>query len=81
MRVEGEHPLQQVQGLAVRVGVELGPGDLWFVREGLDVAPCLLVNDTVEILLAGGAEDGEDVVELVQIMLPGEDWPVGQHLG
>ena len=81
MRVEGEHPLQQVQGLAVRVGVQLGPGDLGLVRQGLDIASSLLIYDTVEILLAGGAEDGEDVVELVQIMLPGEDWPVGQHLG
>ena len=37
--VEGEHLLQQVQRLRVSVGVELAPGDLWFVRERLDVGP------------------------------------------
>ena len=81
VRVEGEHPLQEVQGLAVRVGVKFGPRDLWFVWQRLDVASSLLVYDTVEILLTGGAEDSEDVVELVQVVLPGEDWSVGQHLG
>ena len=29
VRVEGEHLLEQVQGLWVRVRVETGPGDLW----------------------------------------------------
>ena len=37
--VEGEHLLEQVQRLRVSVGVELAPGDLWFVGERLDVRP------------------------------------------
>ena len=79
--VEGEHPLQEIKGLAVRVGVEFGPGDLWFVRQRLDVAPSLLVNDTVEILLTRRAQDCKDVVQLVQVVFPGEDRSVGEHLG
>ena len=43
--------------------------------------PGLLIDDAVEVLLAGGAEDGEDVVELIQVVLAGEDGAVGHHLG
>ena len=78
--IECEHPLQQVQGLAVCIGVKFFPGDFGFIGQGLDIAARLLIDDTVEVLLAGGAKDGQDVVELVQVMLPGEYWPVGQHL-
>ena len=80
VRVEGKHSLQEIQGLAVRIGVKFCPGNLWFVRQRLDVASSLLINDTVEILLTWRAEDCKDVVELVQVVFPGEDWSVGQHL-
>ena len=78
--VEGEHSLQEIQCLAVRIGIQFCPGDLWFVRERLDVASSLLVNDTVEVLLTWRAKDCKDVVELVKVVLPGEDGSVGEHL-
>ena len=80
VRVEGEHSLQQVQGLAISGGVKFCPGDLWLVRQGLNVAASLLIDDTVEILLAWGTEDCKDVVELVKVVFSREDWSVGQHL-
>lgn len=40
----------------------------------------LLIDDAVEVLLAGRAEHAEDVVELVEVVLAGKDGPVGQHL-
>ena len=80
VRVEGEHSLQEVQGFAVRVGVKFCPGDLWLVRQGLNITASLLVNDTVEILLAWGTEDCKDVVQLVKVVFSREDWSVGQHL-
>lgn len=40
----------------------------------------LLIDDAVEVLLAGRAEHAEDVVELVEVVLAGEDRSVGQHL-
>lgn len=41
----------------------------------------LLVDDALEVLLAGGAQHTKDVVELVQVVLAGEDGTVRQHLG
>ena len=40
----------------------------------------LIVEDGLQILLAGGAQHPHDVVELVQVMLPGKDRAVGEHL-
>lgn len=41
----------------------------------------LLIDDALQVLLAGRAQHAEDVVELVQIVLAREDGAVGQHLG
>ena len=40
----------------------------------------LVVEDGLQILLAGGAEHPHDVVELVQVMLTRKDRAVGEHL-
>ena len=40
----------------------------------------LVVEDGLEVLLAGRPEHAHDVVQLVQVMLAGEDGPVGEHL-
>ena len=37
----------------------------------------LVVEDGLQILLAGGAEHPHDVVELVQVMLTGKDRAIG----
>ena len=50
--------------LSVSVGVELAPGNLWFVGQRLQVRASFLVYNTVEIVRAGGAEDAQDVVQL-----------------
>ena len=49
--------------------------DLWFVWKGLEVAPGLLVYDAVEVVRGRGAEDAEDVVQLIQVVLPRENRP------
>ena len=41
----------------------------------------LVVEDGLQVLLAGGPEHAHDVVQLVQVMLAGEDGAVGEHLG
>ena len=48
---------------------------LWLVGKGLQVAPRLLVDDAVEVVGSGRAEDAEDVVELVKVVLAREYWP------
>ena len=39
-----------------------------------------MVDDTHEVVRGGRAQDVEDVVQLVQIVLAREDCSVGQHL-
>ena len=66
--VEGEHLLQQVHGLGVGVGVQLREGDFGLERQGGEVATGLVIQDRGQILLRGGAQDPEDVVEPIKIM-------------
>ena len=78
--VEGQHLLQQVEGLGVGLGVDSCEGDLWSEGERGEVAARLVIEDGGEVLLCGGAQHAHDVVELVQVVLAGEDWSVGDHL-
>ena len=41
----------------------------------------LVVDDAVEVLGVGRAQDAQDVVQLVQVVLAREDGPVREHLG
>ena len=66
--------------LHICVGVEPPPGDLAFRGQRLEVAARLVVDDAHEIVRAGGAQDVEDVIELVQVVLAREYGSVGQHL-
>ena len=47
----------------------------------MKIASGLLIDDAIEIIGAGGAENTEDVVELVEVVLAREDGAVGEHLG
>ena len=67
--------IENVCYLWICIGVELAPWDLWLVGKGLQVAPRLLVDDAVEVVGSGRAEDAEDVVELVKVVLAREYWP------
>ena len=78
--VEGQHLLQQVEGLGVGLGVDSCEGDLWSEGERGEVAARLVIEDGCEVLLCGGAQHAHDVVELVQVVLAGEDGAVGEHL-
>lgn len=80
VRVECQHLVQQVERLGVRVGVQPRPGHFGLERQRLQVAAGLLVDDALQILWRRGAQDTQDVVQLVQIVLAGEDRPVAQHL-
>ena len=40
----------------------------------------LVIDDALQVLLGGGAQHRQDVVELVQVVLAGEQRPVAQHL-
>lgn len=40
----------------------------------------LFIDDAVQVFLARRAQHAEDVVQLVEVVLPREDGPVGQHL-
>ena len=40
----------------------------------------LIVNNATEVLVSGGADHTQYVVELIQVVLAGEDGPIGQHL-
>lgn len=80
MRVEGEHLAEQVQRIRVGIGEQPGPRDLRLVRQRLQVAAGLLVDDALEVLLGGRTQHAQDVVQLVQVVLAGEDGPVAEHL-
>ena len=60
---------------------QLGPRNFRFWRQGHQVAAGFLVNNAVEVLLRRGPENSENQVELIQIVLPRENGPIGQHLG
>ena len=40
----------------------------------------LLVPDTSEVFCCWGANNIQYVIELVEVVLSREDWPIGQHL-
>lgn len=80
VRVKGEHLAEQVKRVRVGVCEQPRPGHLRFVRQRLQVAAGLLVDDALEVLLRGRPEHAEDVVQLVQVVLAGEDGPVAEHL-
>merc|ERR1719234_1123877 len=48
MGVERQHLLKKVKGLGICIRVELAPGDLWLVRQGLQVTSSLLVDNAVQ---------------------------------
>ena len=79
--VEGQHPLQEVHGLGVSLWVDFGERDLGSEWERGEIAASLVIEYGGEVLLCGRTQDTHDVVQLVQVMFPGEYRPVGDHLG
>lgn len=79
--VEGEHAIEQVEGVRVGVGEERSEGLLG--HEG-QVAHVLLGPgraDARQRLLVGRAEDVQDLVELVDVVAALEEGPPTQELG
>lgn len=79
--VEGEHLAQQVERLGVGLREEPVPWDLRLEWQRLQVAARLLVDYAVQVLLRGRTQHAQDVIQLVQVVLAGENRPIAEHLG
>ena len=79
-RVEHQHALNQVDGQRVRLGVEAREGHAGGVGQGADVAARLLAGDEVQVVLVGRADEVDDELELVDVVLAGEQRLAAQQL-
>ena len=77
---KGEHALQQVEGIGVGVGEERAEGLLRHERQVPHIVLGPRRSDTRQRLLVGGAEDVQDLVELVDIIATLEEWPPTEEL-
>ena len=66
---EGEHLLQQVEGIGVGTGEELLVRDTGHVRQPADILAGARGADELESALVRGTEDVENLVELVDVIL------------
>ena len=80
-RVEGEHLVEEVERVRVRGGEEGGEGLLGHVRQVADVLLGAGGADARERLLVGGAEDVQDLVELVDVVAALEEGAAAEELG
>lgn len=79
--VEGEHLVEEVEGVRVGGGEEGGEGLLGHVRQVADVLLGAGGADARERLLVGGAEDVQDLVELVDVVAALEEGAAAEELG
>lgn len=80
VRVEREHFAEQVERLLVGLREELVPRNLRLERQRLQVAARLLVHYAVQVFLRRRAQNTQDVVQLIQVVLAREDRPIAEHL-
>jgi len=79
--VEVEHLAQEVEADGVGVGVEALETLLGAFGQGLDVLDGGLVADVGHVLRGGGAEHGDDALDLVEVVLAGEERGAAEQLG
>ncbi len=80
-RVEGEHAVQEVQRVRVRVREERRERLLGHERQVAHVLLRARGADARQRLLVGGAQDVQDLVELVDVVAALEEGPPAQELG
>lgn len=80
-RVEGEHAVEEIEGVGVGLGEELLEG---LLGHGWQVANVFLGSgraDTGEGLLIRCAEDVQDLVQLIDVISALEEWAATEKLG
>ena len=81
VRVEREHLLEEIERQPVRVREDLLERHLRLASQVDEVDARAVVLNTAEVLLARRADYVQYVVELVEIVLAGEERLVVEHLG
>lgn len=81
VRVESEQTAEQVERVRVGARVHLTKGHAGLVRQAAKVLLGARAADAPEGALAGGAEDVQDLVELVDVVAAFEDRSPAQQLG
>ena len=79
--VEGEHLVEEIEGLRVGFGEELLEGAFGHVREVADVVLGTGRADAGEGFFVGGAEDVQDLVELVDVVTAFEEGTAAKEFG
>lgn len=80
-RDESKHLLQQVQGVGIGTGEELLVGNARHVRQPADILAGARGANELESALIGSAEDVENLVELVDVILTLEEGLTSEEFG
>ena len=80
-RVEGEHLVEQIEGVGVGLGEEPGEGDFVGVWEVADVFLGAGGTNAGEGFFVGSAEEVQDLVELVDVVTAFEEGTAAEEFG
>lgn len=67
VRIEGQHPLEQIQGPRIGLGEHARKGNLGLVRQRLQIGARLHIVYAIEIILRGRAQHVQNVIQLVEV--------------